>query len=158
MLGLGFLRNSDAVIFVRVFWFLVSIFQKNGMFEPVFAQIFGAQIFAPIWRRLCVCRFLRPFLRRFLCRFSVDIFSTFWRLKNVFQSHTKLRRKSTEKSAASHGPAGGGTPFHLHLHEQTARHTIAVKPKCWRRARERKTCSQKSAKDPLCEPLASTFA
>ena len=73
-MGAGVLHNFGADLFVL--FFLTSIFQKNGMLNPFFAQIIGAHIlaqsFAPIFAQIFGAQILAPI---FVQIFGAQIFS-----------------------------------------------------------------------------------
>ena len=136
--GAGVLRKFGTDIFCV---FLASIFQKNGMFKPVFVKIFGAQIFVPIFVQIFGAQMFAPiFTQIFGAQIFVQIFrrfsSTFWHKKNRCSRVTRKCAEHLRKNLRRpNGPARGrGTSFYLRFLEQTARHTIAARPTYSRRA------------------------
>ena len=127
---------------------------ENGMFKPVFctdflcADFWCADFCADFCTHFyadfgCADFWCADFLRRFLCRFSVHRllhrfsrrfsadFSLFRRLKNKC---SRVTQKWAENLRKNNGPPRGGTPFHLCILEQTARHAIDARPTYPRRA------------------------
>ena len=122
-------RNVQTGFFAQIF--------GAQIFAPIFAQIFGTQIIAPMFAQIFGAQIFAQIFVQISRRFFFDVSAL---EKSVFQSHVKMRRKSAEKCVwRPNGPVrgGGGTPFHLRFLKQTARHTIAVRPAYSRRACER---------------------